>query len=478
MADRRPSLVLAAGRPSRLAGVATAIVAITFTTLVLYPLREVAPAVSLGVVYLLSVLLISTFWGALLGIATGIAGALAFNFFHIPPTGRFTIAEGENWVALAVYVAAAIAVSSIAEAARARAAEGEQRRREADLGAELARLLLGAANLDSALGPAAQRIAAAFELPSAAISAEPAESDERRIAIPLHRAGALLVPRDTPPPVVAVLEQRIAPGLETLMVAALDREALLREVVESAALRRSDELKTAILRTVSHDLRSPLTAMVAAGEALGSPALPDEDRRELAAAIASEGARLTRLIEKLLDLSRLEAGTAEPRRDWTSIEEVVRAAIEAVGAGPDQVSLMLDRDLPLIDADAAQLERAFANLLENALRHSDDLPVSVRARVSGGRLLVRVVDRGPGIPLAEQERIFEPFYRAPGARDIGSGLGLAIVKGFIESNGGRVHVESLPEQGTSFVVSLPLPADGEGAKAPEARHPVPKATSA
>jgi two-component system sensor histidine kinase KdpD len=316
-------------------------------------------------------------------------------------------------------------------------------------------------------------------LPSAAITTEPSEGDDRRAAIPLHRAGTLLVPRDTPAPVLAILEERIAPTLETLMVAALDREALVREVVESAALRRSDELKTAILRAVSHDLRSPLTAMVAAGEALGSPALPDDDRRELAAAIASEGARLTRLIEKLLDLSRLEAGTAEPRRDWTSIEEVIRAAVEAVGAGPGRISLVLDNDLPLIDADAAQLERAFANLLENALRHSDGFPVSVRARVSGGRLLVRIVDRGPGIPLAEQARIFEPFYRAPGARDTGSGLGLAIVKGFIEGNGGRVHVESLPEQGTSFVVSLPLPPHGAGAKGPPgARHPVPEDATA
>jgi two-component system, OmpR family, sensor histidine kinase KdpD len=256
------------------------------------------------------------------------------------------------------------------------------------------------------------------------------------------------------------------------MAAALDREALLREVVESAALRRSDVLKTAILRSVSHDLRSPLTAIVAAGEALGSPDLSEAERRELAGSIASEGARLTRLIEKLLDLSRLQAGTAPPRRDWCSLEEVIRAAIEAIGAPPEQVGLVIDPDLPLINADAAQLERAFANLLENALRHSAGLPVSVRARVSGGRLLVRVVDRGPGIPVAEQQRIFEPFYRASGAHDAGSGLGLAIVKGFIEANGGRVHVESLPGQGTSFVVAFGLPpARRELSVSADAGHP-------
>jgi two-component system sensor histidine kinase KdpD len=117
---------------------------------------------------------------------------------------------------------------------------------------------------------------------------------------------------------------------------------------------------------------------------------------------------------------------------------------------------VVDRELPLILADAGQLERAFANLLENAARYSAGQPISVRARVSGGRLLVRVVDRGPGISPADQERIFEPFYRA-GSDAAGSGLGLAIVKGFVEANGGHVHVESLPGQGTSFVVALPLP---------------------
>src|SRR3954463_2400100 len=165
MAERRPSPLLAARRPSRAAGVATAALAITVTTLVLYPLRELTSAVSLGVVYLLSVLLVSTYWGALFGVATALASAAAFNFFHIEPTGRFTIADGENWVALGVYVAAAIAVSRITEAAGAGTAEGERRRGGANLGAELAGLLLGAAALDSALGPAAQRIAAAFELP-------------------------------------------------------------------------------------------------------------------------------------------------------------------------------------------------------------------------------------------------------------------------------------------------------------------------
>ena len=191
-------------------------------------------------------------------------------------------------------------------------------------------------------------------------------------------------------------------------------------------------------------------------EALASPGLREDERRELAAGVTAEGTRLAGLIDKLLELSRLQAGAAEPRRDWCSIEEVLREAAASAGLGPERVRFGVDRDLPLILADAAQLERAFANLLENAARYSGDQPISVRARVSGGRLLVRVVDRGPGIAPADQERIFEPFVRGDGGAR-GSGLGLAIVRGFVEANGGRVHVESLPGQGASFVVALPLP---------------------
>jgi two-component system sensor histidine kinase KdpD len=200
-----------------------------------------------------------------------------------------------------------------------------------------------------------------------------------------------------------------------------------------------------------------LTAIVAASEALSSPSLTDADRADLTDTVVHESARLTRLVDQLLDLSRLQAGAAEPRTDWMSLDEVIRAAVDDAGAPPGRLRLAIAADLPLIRADATQLRHAFANLIENALRYSDEHPVSVRARVSGGRILLRVVDQGPGIPLAEQERIFLPFYRGSRSTGRGSGLGLAIVRGFVEANGGRVHVESLPGQGTSFVVELPLP---------------------
>ncbi len=216
-------------------------------------------------------------------------------------------------------------------------------------------------------------------------------------------------------------------------------------------------LKTALLRAVSHDLRSPLTAILAAAEPLGAEHVDDEERRELAAGVSLEARRLARLIDQLLDLSRLEAHAVQARPDWCSIEEVLRAAVDDVAA-PAEFHLSLDPDLPLVRADAAQLERAFANLLENSARHAGGHPVSVRARPVGHRVLVRIVDRGPGIPPTQLERVFEPFYRSGNDRSghRGSGLGLAIARGFLEVNGAKVWAESLPNQGTSFVVELPL----------------------
>jgi two-component system sensor histidine kinase KdpD len=247
--------------------------------------------------------------------------------------------------------------------------------------------------------------------------------------------------------------------LAALVAIALRRDAVQAEAVETAALRHSDELKTALLQSVSHDLRTPVTAIIAAGHALGGSSLTSEDRRELSVAVVEEGERLSALVSKLLDLSRLQAGRAEPRREWVSVEEILLAARDALPDANGEMRLSVDADVPQLQADAAQLQQVFANLLENARRYSNRQPVTVHARRVDGRVVIRVVDRGPGIPPAEQARIFEPFYRGPrgdASRWSGSGLGLAIAKGFVEANGGRISVQSLPGQGTSFTVELPL----------------------
>ncbi|MEA2247444.1 MAG: two-component system, OmpR family, sensor histidine kinase KdpD [Solirubrobacteraceae bacterium] len=467
-----PLLLLRPTPPPVTLGLGVAAGLIALETLAGYPLSSIAPEVSLGVVYLLGVLIVSTVWGFALGVATSIASALAFNFFHIPPAGRLWIADAQNWVALAVFLVVALVASSVAELARARALEALERRREADLAAEMARLLLRTDDLRGALPAASQRLAHALDLPSAAIELEAVPGDERRVAFPLRDGatplGTLLVPADLSEPALRRLQERVVPSLEALLGAARERDALLAEVVETAALRRSDVVKTALLRAVSHDLRSPLTAIVTAADTIGSPTVSDADRDELAHVITSESRRLARLVDQLLDLSRLAAGAAEPRRDWVALDEVLRSAIENLDRPPQDFALAIDRDLPLIRADAAQLERALANVLDNAARHSGGHPVSVRTRAVGGRLLVRVVDRGPGVPAAQRERIFEPFYRAGTERSghRGSGLGLAIARGLITVNGGRIWVESLPGQGTTFAMEFPLEPAGARTAAP------------
>ncbi|HEY2768355.1 MAG TPA: ATP-binding protein [Solirubrobacteraceae bacterium] len=466
--------LLAPTPPSRRAGVLSAFVAVALCTLIVYPLGQVAPVVSLGVVYLLAVLVVSLAWGAWLGAFTGLLSAAAFNFFHLPPVGRFTVKDPDNWVALAAFLAVSVLMSSVAELTRARGRDALERRREADLATEMARLLLRGESLAEVLPTAAARMAQALELPSAAIVMETVEPDARSVAFALRegqrRLGTLVVGAETPERNLHRLQERVVPALEALLSAALEREELQSGVVETAALRQADVVKTALLRAVSHDLRSPLTAISAAGEAIALPGVSGDEREELASVIMGETRRLSRLVENLLDLSKLEAGAAEPRREWMSVEEVLGAALEDLDGRAEEFHVTIDRDLPLVRADSTQIERAFVNVLENARRHSGGHPVSVRARAVrtvagvGGRLIVRVVDRGPGVPPVQVERVFEPFYQAGTARGgrRGSGLGLAIARGFTEANGGTLHVESLPGQGATFVFELPLGDDADG----------------
>ncbi len=285
--------------------------------------------------------------------------------------------------------------SSVAEVTRARAREAAERRREADLAAEMARLLLGGRRLSEDLPTAAARLSQVLELPSAAIELEAVEGDERRVAFPLRegprRLGTLLVPSDTSEATLRRLQERVVPALESLLNAALERDSLLADVVETAALRRADVVKTALLRAVSHDLRSPLTAIAAAGEAIGSPSLSEEERREMAGVIQEETRRLSRLVDNLLDLSRLEAGAAEPHTAQTSLEDVIRAALAELSPASEDFSLSIDRDLPLVSVDPVQMERALANVLENARRHSGGHPVSVRARACAALAALQLV---------------------------------------------------------------------------------------
>ena len=441
-------------------GVVVAVALVAACTGIVYPLKQVTAVSSLGVVYLVGVVVVSAFWGVWLGVATSLLSAAAFNFFHLPPVGQFTIADNRNWVALAAFLVAALATSWVAQLARHRAAEAERRRAEADLTAEMARLLLPRAAVADALGLIGRRLATVFELPWATISLDEPRVDRRRLAIPLviaeRRLGTLVIPAGMPESSVQRLRERAVPALSAVVELALEREALIAEAVQTEGLRRSEAVKTAVLRAVSHDLRSPVTAMVTAGAAVRAPGVSEAERDELGTLVVDEGARLGRLIDDLLDLSKLEAHAAVPRPAECSVEEVIDAALAAQPATA-QFTVRIDPDLSAVRADFGQIERVLANLLENASRYSDGEAVMIRALPLGDRAIIRVVDRGRGIARAERERIFEPFYRSPGAagNHVGSGLGLAIAKGFVEANGGRIWVESAPGQGSTFVVELP-----------------------
>jgi two-component system sensor histidine kinase KdpD len=201
-----------------------------------------------------------------------------------------------------------------------------------------------------------------------------------------------------------------------------------------------------------------LTAILIAATALDSRQPTSENVSEVREQVIDAATRLWRLIEKLLDLSVLQAGRAEPRLVWCSIDEILQEAIEQAGGEPGLFKISVQEGIPLLRGDPVQLERAFTNLLENAVRYACEKPISVRARTVRDRIRVLIVDQGPGIPRSEHERIFLPFYRAPevSSSHSGSGLGLAITKGFLELNGARIAVESQPGQGTSFVVEFPL----------------------
>jgi two-component system sensor histidine kinase KdpD len=455
-------LLLTSERPSRPVGVLVALVSLGAATALIYPLKQVTPVLSLGVLYVPAVMVVSMFWGLGFGVGASVLSAAAFNFFHLPPGGRFALADEREWVALLVFVVVAVASGLVAELARARGREAELRRQEADLAAEMAQLLLGTADLQPALPVAAQRLAAAVGVGWAAISLEPLGGEDRSLAFELRSAGravgTLLLPDTLSGAERIRVADRVVPSLESILGAALSRAELQAEVVENAALRRSDELKTAVLRSVSHDLRTPLTAILMAATALDAERPTSANVGDVREQVIDAATRLSRLVEKLLDLSVLQSGRAEPRLVWYSVDEVLQEAIEQVSDATVAFRLSVERDMPLLRGDPGQLERAFANVLENAARYCGEKPVSVRARVVRDRIRVLIVDQGPGIAPGEQERIFLPFYRAPDAPapHPGSGLGLAITRGFLELNGARITVESLPGHGASFAVEFPL----------------------
>jgi two-component system sensor histidine kinase KdpD len=440
-------------------GLAASTLAVALVTAAIELLKPYVPVLSLGVLYVFAVLPIAVFYGLALALVVSVASMLAFNWFHLPPVHTFTLADSENWFALAVYLATAVVVSELAARARRRAAAAEQRERESALLAELATELLRGRDVDDELGEIGSRTAEVLGVPSAQIQLGSSRRPPHGYSpIPLEvgdrPVGTLYTP-DGSDTSVAV-RHRFLPALAALLAVATDRDRLEREALDAEALRRSDLVKTALLRAVSHDLRSPLTGVRTAVGALRNTSLhlSDEDRADLLDTIAVDSERLQRLVGDLLDLSRLEAGGAAPEQDVWSLDDLVRESVTALGA---RSRVEVVGEAPLVNVDAVQIQRVLANLIENALKYSgEDGHVLVRITATRKEAIVRVVDQGPGLPEDDLERVFEPFYRRSGDARSGPGLGLAIARGFAAANGGRVWAESRPGQGATFALALPV----------------------
>jgi two-component system, OmpR family, sensor histidine kinase KdpD len=440
-------------------GVLCSLGAVALVTGVIFVVKPYVPVLSLGVLYVFAVLPIAVVWGLRLALPVSVLSMLAFNWFFLPPKHTFTLRESENWFALAVYLATAVVVSELAARARRRAAAAEQRERESALLAELATELLRGRDLGEELDEIGSRTAEVLGVERAQIELgearrPPADASPHLLEAADRTVGTIYTPAGSDPNVSA--RHRFLPALAALLAVAVERDRLEREALEAEALRRSDLVKTALLRAVSHDLRSPLTAIRTAVGALRNSTLnlSADDRRELLETIDLDSERLSRLVADLLDLSRLEAGGAAPDVELWSLDDLVREAVDSLGAR-DRVELA--GEAPLVNVDAVQVQRVLANLIENALKFSPPgARVHVRVTATRKEAIVRVVDTGPGLDESELERVFEPFYRRGSDTRSGAGLGLAIARGFAAANGGRVWAESRPGQGASFALALPV----------------------
>ncbi len=441
-------------RHRRLAGWLTSALLVATVTGAIELLEPHVPVLSLGVLYILAVLPIAVVWGLAYSVPVAVVSMLAFNFFFLPPLYTLTLADSRNWFALAVFVAIAIVVSELAAGARRRA-------RESALLAEIATSLLHRGEVERHLDRIAAEAAQALQVERARIEiGDDAGTSAAAAAFPLavegRRVGTIYLER--PRQAGAAARRRLLPALASLLAVAIDRERLAREALEAEALRRSDALKTALLRAVSHDLRTPLMAILTSASALARPGLElaKEDRDDLAATILGEAERLDRLVANLLDLSRLQAEAAQPDPGVWPVDDLVIQALNELGAEGRRVEVSLPEESPAVRADALQIERTLVNLLENALRYSPpDEHVHVQVTPTGADVVVRIVDHGPGVRADERDRIFEPFQRGEDGGARGAGLGLAIARGFAEANGGRLWVESREDQGAAFVLALP-----------------------
>jgi two-component system sensor histidine kinase KdpD len=466
---------------------------------------EVSSPSTVSTTYLLIVLVVATTSRLRVAVATSIAAMLSLNFFFLPPIGNFTIADPENWGALVAFLAVSLVASRLSSVARERTEDALERRNEVGRLFDLGRDVLQISDSPDALTVLARAVARRFDLEFVAVALP------RDGQWDVHPAGALQVTLDTrelasafasaqtslefdaysrtytgqrvsvvdgrqvrlvplrvgtrPIGVLAAAERPVEPGtldaLAGVVAIAVERVRFLGELKAGALARQEEQLKTALLASLSHDLRTPLTAINVAASNLKAGELSPDERREQSDLILTESARLTRLFENVLDMARIDANAVTSETRWTHVSEIVAAARDQVGPVLDRhtVDVAIDGD-PLVQLDPRLTASALAHLLENAAQYT---PPGSAVRVSAGvderGLVLCVRDHGPGISSVDLPRLFERFYRgAEGrARTSGTGIGLWIVRGLLAAGGGRIWAENCSDGGALFTMVIPVP---------------------
>jgi len=447
-------------RASRLAALGLTVGMVAVSTLVVNVLTPHVPVDSAGVFYLVAVLAASSLYGLWWGLATSLLSAFAFNFFFLPPAHTLVIDSSGDWLALAAFAVTAVVTSDLAARERSNRDEAAQRATEARLGERFATLVAEAPDLESVLPELAREAAQALGASDGIITRdrEQAHPDGVLLELSGRLVGELRLVGGPPDVAQSAPAERVGRSLASLIVLGEERERRRGQQVHAEALARSNELKTALLRAVSHDLRSPLMAITTAAGGLRYADL-DEDDRELLQTISEQSDRMSRMIDDLLDLSRLTAGALEPAADWIDPRELAEAAIEESVTGEEEsrVTLAVGHDLPLVRGDEPQLKRVLVNLIENALKFSPaESVVTVSIEETPATVDMAVADAGCGIPAEDLTTIFEPFYRSRSHAGVpGSGLGLAVAMGLAVANGCTLTVTSEPGRGSRFVLGVP-----------------------
>ncbi len=488
----------------RLAAVLIGVIGFPLLTIVLTSQRTTDSLSTALSCYLVLVVLVAATGGVWPAVLAAAAGFLLSNYYFAPPVHTFTIADTRDVLALAMFLITAGAVSVLVDLATRRTAAAIQSKADATMLARVAGRMV--APEGNPLAGLLDDLMVAFRLDAASVlrkdgaratgsdgperaeanSAEPGGTGSRPWA-QVATAGTppVLTPQDATlvlpltdrevlalkGPGLTAQDRDVLSAFAAQLSTALESDRLHREAAEAEAVARANDLRSALLAAVSHDLHPPLvTIKAAASKLLSDEHAPDPRQdRDLLRSIDEESDRLNSLVENLLDMGRLQSGSIEIRHQVTDVHELVASVVDGLGTRRDQVGSDVPDTVPPISTDPALLERAIANLVDNALLHGGGSEVRIEVGYAAGLVFIRVVDRGPGIPRADRERVLHPLQRLAGApeRREGVGLGLALSRGFVEAVGGELDIEDTPGGGCTVVIRIPEDTSGLGNAQPE-----------